>query len=68
MLTLWNVNHHPGGANTAVIEATNDQGVCYATKEAKLALDPGNPEGHPYDTLIEGTPIRVAVPGSIAGG
>jgi len=49
----------------AILAHAAQDGVCICTTEALAQIAPGVPAV--YDTEIEGTPIRCALPGAIAG-
>ena len=51
--------------DAAILAHAAQDGVCICTTEALAVIAPGSPAV--YDTEIEGTPIRCALPGAIAG-
>jgi len=52
--------------DAAILAHCAQDGVCIVTQEAMQALYPGDP-GSIHDLIIEGTPIRLALPNAIAG-
>jgi len=52
--------------DAAILAHAAQDGVAICTKECFQELSPGNP-GAIVDMEIEGTPIRLALPGAIAG-
>ena len=75
ILNVYALAHHAGGHEAAIMDYAAQDGVTICTRGAldvlvsdpMLALYPGGTLAAVHDLELEGTPMRVALPGSIAG-
>jgi hypothetical protein len=58
--------HAARSRDAVILSHCAQDGICICTQDAFYEVTDSNPGGI-WDTEIEGTPIRLALPGAIAG-